>query len=157
AALAWAPGALADDWLPHPKEATWTYQWSDSAYNPVPTKEKVSVDKKSNDATFTLDWTTEGVENPDGAPTSTGYVSFQETNSGLNPTDWSSNAPPASFPVLCASQNQCGNSLASTYFNVIWGSLRSPVLAEPLLRNTAWTSAGGTQNDVSSSSQYLGV
>jgi hypothetical protein len=156
-ALATAPGALADDWLPHPSDATWTYQWTDSAYNTTPTKEKVTVDKKSNDATFTLDWTTDGLENPDGAPTSTGNVSFQETNSGLNPTDWSSNAPPASFPVLCATQSQCGNSLASTYFNVIWGSLRSPVLAEPLLRGTTWASAGGTQNDVSSSSQYLGV
>src|SRR5207247_10501353 len=129
----------------------WTYEWSDSAYNPTPTKEKVTVDKKSNDTTFVLDWTTDGLDNPAAAPSSAGNVSFQETNSGLQPTDWQSNAPPASFPILCAQQSQCGNSLASTYFNVIWRSLRSPVLAEPLLRATTWTSAGGQQDEVASS------
>src|SRR5262249_22000600 len=107
-AFAWAPAALADGWLPHPSDATWTYEWSDSAYNPTPTKEKVTVDKKSNDTTVVLDWTTDGLDNPAAAPSSAGNVSFQETNSGLEPTDWQSNAPPASFPILCAQQSQCG-------------------------------------------------
>jgi hypothetical protein len=57
-----APAAFADDWLPHPDDATWTYEWSDTAYNPVPTREKVTVDKKKpNGSTFTLDWTTDGL------------------------------------------------------------------------------------------------
>src|SRR5438093_7070928 len=89
-AVAFAPAALADGWLPHPSDATWTYEWSDSAYNPTPTKEKVTVDKKSNDTTFVLDWTTDGLDNPAAAPSSAGNVSFQETNSGLQPTDWQS-------------------------------------------------------------------
>jgi hypothetical protein len=70
-------------------------------------------------------------------------------------TDWSSNAPPASFPVLCANASQCGNSLASTYYNVIWGG-RLPVLEEPLLKGLSWTSTGGSANDVTSSSRYVG-
>jgi hypothetical protein len=156
ATLILVPGAVADDWLPHPADATWTYQWSDTAYNPTPTKEKVTVGS-SVAAGFTLDWTTDGLDNADSAPTSTGTVSFRETNSGLEPTSWSSSPPPASFPVLCASQNPCSNSLASTYLNAIWGALRSRMLEEPLLQGSRWTSSGGTQNDVSSSSQYLGV
>ena len=60
-------------------------------------------------------------------PQSTGSVSFQETNFGLVNTDWTSTPPPTNFPVLCASLGSCGNSLASTYYNVIWGA-RAPVL-----------------------------
>ena len=40
-------------------------------------------------------------------------MSFQETNSGLANTDWTSTPPPTSFPILCPSLVQCGNSLAS--------------------------------------------
>ena len=49
----------------------------------------------------------------------------------------------------------CGNSLASVYYNLIWGT-RRPTLAEPLLRGTSWSTTGGSQNDVASSSSYLG-
>ena len=86
-----------------------------------------------------LAWTTEGQDNPTDAPDSAGTVSFQETTAGLLNTDWSSNAPPQNFPILCASPTRCGNSLASIYYNVIWGS-RVPVLAEPLLKDTTWSS-----------------
>ena len=75
----------------------------------------------------------EGLDNPADAPDSIGTVSFQETNAGLLNTDWSSNAPPQAFPILCATLARCGNSLASTYYNVIWGG-RVPVLAAPLLK-----------------------
>ena len=51
---------------------------------------------------------------------------------------------------------RCGNSLASVYYNVIWGG-RVPVLAEPLLRGVTWTSSGGAGNDVASTSRYLGT
>ena len=30
ATLVFAPAAMADDWLPHEKDATWTYEWTDS-------------------------------------------------------------------------------------------------------------------------------
>ena len=155
AALSCAPSALADDWLPHSKDATWTYEWTESVYNTTPTKEKVTV-KESTGTAFTLAWTTVDQGNAAAAPASVGDVEFQETNGGLQNTNWTSNAPPPSFPILCPTGNQCGNSLASTYYNVIWGS-RAPVLAAPLLRGTNWTSTGGANGDVASGSDYLGV
>lgn len=152
-----APGATnaVGSWLPHPADATWTYQWTDSVYNPTPTKEKVTV-KSQTGSSFVLAWTTDGAGNPDGAPASTGTASFQETTVGLVSTDWSSNPPPPSFPILCPSAASCGNSLASTLYNLIWGG-RTPVLAEPLLKGLSWSATGGAQNDVASTSDYLGT
>lgn len=155
AALVGAPAGLADDWLPHGADATWTYEWTNSVYNPVPTKEKVTV-KEQKGATFNLQWTTEEQGNPDGAPTSVGTIAFQETTSGLVNTDWSSNAPPASFPILCAAASGCNNSVASTYYSLIWGS-RAPVVAAPLLTGSKWSSRGGAQGDVTSVSDYVGT
>lgn len=150
------PGvARADGWLPHPAEATWTYQWSDSVYATTPTKEKVTV-KEVKGTAFTLAWTTEGLENPPDAIDSAGTVTFQETNAGLVNTDWSSNPPPPSFPVLCGQAAGCPNALSSFYYNVIWGS-RAPVLAGPIVKGLAWTSTGGAQGDVSSSAEYVGT
>lgn len=144
ASLSLAAPALADGWLPHAKGAIWVYQWKDSVYNTTPTKEKVTV-KTAKGSAFTLAWTTVGESNPAAAPTSTGTVSFLETPAGLENLNWTSNAPPTGFPILCASTSQCGNSFASTYYNVIWGS-RAPLIEEPLLHGLAWTSTGGTQN-----------
>jgi hypothetical protein len=152
--LVGAGPAWADSWLPHTPDATWSYQWVDSAYNPAQTNEKVTVKSTKGD-TFTLAWTTDGQGNAADAPSSAGTVSFQDTDSGLVNTDWSSNPPPANFPILCAAVAQCGNSLASTYYNVIWGS-RVPLLVEPLLQGASWASTGGTQNDVASANRYLG-
>src|SRR5262245_27214955 len=82
------PGvASANTWLPHGMHATWTYEWRDSVYAPTPTKEKVTV-KEVKGASFTLAWTTEGLENAPDAIDSAGTVSFQETNAGLVNTDW---------------------------------------------------------------------
>jgi len=131
-ALAFVPAALADDWLPHPADATWSYEWTDSAYNPTPTTEKVTV-REQKGASFVLSWTTLEQGNPPEAPSSIGVMAFQETSAGLVNTDWSSSFPPANFPILCATPTQCNNSLAGTLYNVIWGT-RAPVLAAPLLR-----------------------
>ena len=49
--------ARADDWWPHPADATWTYEWTDSVYNPIPTKEKVTV-KEQQGTSWVLSWTT---------------------------------------------------------------------------------------------------
>ena len=155
AALLVVTSASADDWLPHASDATWTYSWTDSVYNTTPTKEAVTV-KSTKGSSFTLAWTTDGQHNPADAPTSIGTVSFQDTSSGLINTDWSSTAPPDAFPILCAAVDQCGNSLASTFYNVIWGG-RFPVLQEPLLRGASWTSVGGAAKDVASTSRYLGT
>lgn len=155
AALTFAPAAAADEWLPHPKDATWTYEWTDSVYATTPTKEKVTV-KDVNGPAFTLQWTTLEQGNPSNAVTSVGTVAFQETTAGLLNTDWSSTPPPTQFPVLCAVVSGCNNSLSSTYYNIIWGT-RGPVLAAPLLKGTSWSSTGGAQGDVTSSSDYLGV
>jgi hypothetical protein len=154
AVLAFAAPASASGWLPHPADATWTYQWSDSAYNAAPTNEIVTV-KSTAGNSFTLSWTTKDAGTPD-APQSTGTVSFQDTNFGLVNTDWQSTPPPSAFPILCSSLAQCGNSLASAYYNVIWGA-RAPVLAEPLLGGTSWSATGGAQNDVTSVNDYLGM
>jgi hypothetical protein len=154
AALSLASPALAGSWLPHAKGSSWVYSWNDSKYNPVATREKVTV-KSASGPSFVLAWTTDGQNNPTAAPSSTGTVSFQEGATGLQNTDWTSNAPPAGFPSLCPTTTQCGNSLASAYYNVIWGG-RSPVLEEPLVQGLAWSSTGGTQNDVQSSSMYVG-
>jgi hypothetical protein len=154
AALSLASNAFADDWLPHPAGATWTYRWTDSVYAPTATTEKVTV-KKQSGIDFTLGWTTSGLNNPTAAISSTGTVSFQDSDEGIVNTNWNSGPAPSNFPVLCAQVQNCGNSLASTYYQLIWGT-RNPVLAEPLLQGIAWAATGGAQNDVSSTSTYLG-
>ena len=155
ACLVFAAPASADSWLPHPADATWTYQWTDSVYNTSPTKEKVTV-KEQSGRSFVLGWTTLEQGNAPEAPVSVGTVAFQETTAGLLNTDWSSTPPPPAFPILCSAVTQCNNSLASTYYAIIWGT-RGPVLAEPLLSGTSWSSTGGAQGDVTSTSDYVGV
>jgi hypothetical protein len=158
AVLLFAPSALADDdWLPHPAGATWTYQWSDTAYSPAPTTENVSVDSQSG-TNFKLAWRVDGEESTcdSNDATITGTVSFNDADNGIVPTDWCSNAPPPAIPILCAQATSCGNSIASTYYTVIWGALNTPVLAEPLEQGLTWDSSGGTAGDVTAVSTYLG-
>ncbi|HEV8460187.1 MAG TPA: hypothetical protein VGQ38_05710 [Gaiellaceae bacterium] len=148
--------AAADNWLPHPDDATWTWSWSDAVYATTPTAEKITVQNpKGGGSSFALAWTTADLSNPDGAVSSAGTVSFQETNAGLVNTDWSSTPPPPQFPVLCAQASSCGNALSSVLYNLIWGS-RQPLLAEPLVKGASWASTGGAANDVSSISTYRG-
>ena len=153
--LVGAQGASAAGWLPHPADATWTYEWSDPTYAKAPAKEKVTV-KEQSGRSFVLAWTTADQGNAAEAPSSIGTVSFQETTAGLINTDWSSNPPPAEFPILCPHIGGCNNSLASTFYLVIWGS-RGPVLAEPLIRDTSWSGTGGGSNDVTSANAYAGT
>lgn len=149
------PGtARADSWLPHPADATWTYEWSDTDYNPVNTKEKLTV-KDQKAKTFTLNWTTLDLGNPDDAAQSVGLMAFQETTAGLINTDWQSSPPPPAFPVLCSEIAKCGNSVASVLYQLIWGS-RAPVLIDPLIKGETWTSKGGANGDVTSISEYEG-
>jgi hypothetical protein len=155
ATAAWlAAPAYASGWLPHPSDATWTYQWTDSVYSAAPTNENVTV-KDTSGKSFTLAWDTSDAGTPNGLQSS-GSVSFQDTSSGILNTDWTSTPPPPSFPILCASQAQCANSLASALYNVIWGS-RTPLLFEPVLHGTSWDATGGAQNDVTSSNDYVGA
>jgi hypothetical protein len=154
AALFFAAPSFASGWLPHPADATWTYQWTDSVYNAAPTNEKVTV-KSQSGSSFTLAWTTKDAGTPD-APQSEGSVAFQDTNFGIVNTDWTSTPPPSAFPILCASLASCGNSLASAYYNLIWGA-RAPVLFEPVLQGTSWNATGAAQNDVTSANDYVGT
>jgi hypothetical protein len=153
-ALTLVGGAQADDWWPHPSDANWVYQWTDTVYNQSSTKEKITV-KDQSGKDFTLSWTTKDAGNPDGSLLSLGDMAFQETTAGLVNTDWTSNPPPPDFPILCPQIGGCNNSLSSTMYYFIWGS-RSPVLAQPLLKGTTWQGTGGAQNDVSSTSTYEG-
>jgi hypothetical protein len=149
-----AANASADSWYPHAADATWTYQWADTEYNPAATNEKITV-KEQKGKTFTLNWTTQDLGNSEDSPQSIGLMAFQETTAGLVNTDWQSSPPPSAFPILCAQIAQCGNSVASVLYQLIWGS-RAPVLIDPLLKGESWTSKGGANGDVTSSSQYLG-
>ena len=152
-ALAGARVARANDWLPHPADATWTYSWSDTQYVKSAVKEKTTVGEQKG-SSFTLHWTTDGLDNPSDAISSTGDVQFQDTPAGVINTNWSSTPPPPDFPVLCPSL-ACNNSLSSTWYFLIWGG-RSPVLPEPLLAGSEWSGAGGAQGDVSSANRYAG-
>ena len=150
-----APTAVAaDSWLPHASDAEWTYEWSDSAYSAAPAKEKVTV-KSQAGRTFTLAWSTLDLGNPPEAPAGLGNIVFQETTSGLLNVDWSSTLPPPEFPILCPQFSGCNNSLASTWYLLVWGN-RAPMLAAPLLKGVTWSSTGGADGDVQSFSQYLG-
>ena len=149
-----ASPAAAGGWLPHAADATWTYQWTDTVYNATPTNEIVTVKSQAGNS-FVLAWTTKDAGTPD-APQSDGTVSFQDANFGIMNTDWTSTPPPSSFPILCSTLQSCGNSLASTYYNVIWGA-RAPVLFEPVLAGTSWNATGAAANDVTSSNDYVGT
>jgi hypothetical protein len=161
--LALASPALADDWFPHPANATWQYKWSDTVYNPSGTVENVVVQQQVGKS-FTLAWADSSNQPPPAGTTSIncplfadiGTMAFQDTNSGLINTDWNSCPPPPQMPILCATTTNCANSLASTLYLLIWGN-RVPVLSEPLLQGVTWDTTGGAQNDVSSSSRYLGL
>ena len=78
--------ARADDWWPHPSDATWTYGWTDSLYNPALTKEKVTVKDQKGKA-FTLTWTTKDQGNSGDSLLSFGDMAFQETTAGLVNTE----------------------------------------------------------------------
>ncbi len=140
-------------WLPDPAGAQWQYDWSDTFYNPAPgTVENVTVQSASG-SSFVLAW--QNVPPAGGQVTDAGTVSFQDTDLGIVNTNWASTPPLAGEPILCATTSQCANSLASAYYNVIWGA-RDPVLPEPLLQGTSWSATGGAQNDVASVNTYLG-
>ncbi|MEA2273145.1 MAG: hypothetical protein QOI98_1853 [Solirubrobacteraceae bacterium] len=155
------PGTAAADltdplaqWLPSPDDASWTYDWTDSAYTSENTREQYTVAAHEGTA-FRLFWTSDGQGNGEGAVSTQGLVDYNRTTAGLANLNWQSVAPPPQFPVLCASTSGCGNSVASTHFMLIWGT-RSPVLAEPLLKQTRWSATGGVNNDVASDNRYLG-
>ena len=78
--------ARADDWWPHPSDATWTYGWTDSLYNPALTKEKVTVKDQKGKAS-TLTWTTKDQGNSGDSLLSFGDMAFQETTAGLVNTE----------------------------------------------------------------------
>lgn len=161
AALALPGGAFAgalDDplnqWLPAPDDASWTYDWTDSAYAPENTREQYTFAGRDGTA-FRLFWSSDGQGNGPGAVSTQGLVDYNRTQAGLANLNWQSVAPPPQFPVLCASVSNCGNSLAAAHFMLIWGS-RSPVLAEPVLQGMRWSSTGGVNSDVASENRYMG-
>jgi hypothetical protein len=143
-----------NQFLPSATHAVWTYSWADANYSPTPTLEKVTVASNTGPA-FQLAWTTAGLGNPASTASAAGQMDFSRTDGGLVNQNWASTPPPPQFPILCAQASGCPNSLSSTLFMLIWGS-RAPVLVEPLLSSTEWSSLGGAQSDVSSDNRYLG-
>ena len=159
-----APAAAADEWWPHTAGAQWQYSWTDSVYSPHPTTENVSVAQQAGNS-FTLQWAANGVQPPPavytlecaGGPPDVGVMSFQDQTFGITNTNWEACPPPAAMPILCAVPVNCSNSVASTLFDVIWGS-RTPLLSEPVLQGTTWPSTGGAASpQPTSSSTYIGV
>jgi hypothetical protein len=158
-----ATAASADTWFPHPSNATWTYNWSDTEYNPSGTTESATV-ASENDASgcgWNLAWsgTTEvplAGSNTDISQADTGTICFRDQSYGLENTDWSASAPPINEPSLCATASDCSDSLGSFLFDVIWGS-RNPLISEPLLQGTSWTATGGGNGNVTSTNQYVGL
>ncbi len=160
--------ALADDWLPHPGGAKWTYFWTDNTYNPNGTVETVTVDPKAQSCGWQLDWTGtinvplgssggSGGTQPTISQPDNGTMCFFDQTYGLVNTNWAGSSPPINEPPLCASSaSGCPNSLASTLYDVIWGN-RGPVISEPLLQGTSWTATGGGSGEVTSFNQYLGM
>ena len=163
AILAVVPAA-ADEWFPHPANATWTYNWSDTEYNPTGTTESVAVASQnaSSGCGWNLAWTgtTQVPLSSSGGPEisqpDTGTMCFRDQTYGLENTDWSASSPPINEPSLCASASSCSDSLGSTLFDVIWGS-RNPVISEPLLQGTTWNATGGGSGNVTTANQYLGL
>ena len=153
AAAAAGVDSPTDQWLPRSDGAEWTYQWSNSDYAPTPHKERFRVVSRSG-TSFRLRW--EEIETGPYETPSQGTMDFRHDNSGLVNLNYQSTQPPPQFPVLCASAAECGNSVASPLYMVIWGT-RSPTLAEPLVRGTRWNSVGGANNDVASANRYLGT
>lgn len=148
--------ANADNWYPHPASAQWQYEWTDTTYNPSGTVENVTVADETDPSGcgWSLQWSAPSASLT-GQPDN-GTACFADQDFGVVNTNWSSTPPPADMPILCASVSNCPNSLASALYNVIWGS-RSPVLSEPVLQGTTWTSTGGASNEATSNSRYLGL
>ena len=161
ALLIGAPGAAlaagdlddtANQWLPRADGAEWVYAWSNTDFSPTPRLEQVRVQARAG-TSFRLRWDEIGT-GPYDTPAS-GTIDFKHTDAGLVNLNYQSTQPPPQFPILCASATDCGNSLAGTFYLLIWGT-RSPTLAEPLVKGTRWSSLGGAGNDVGSSNRYLG-
>lgn len=160
-----AGSAAADTWFPHPDNATWTYTWSDTEYNPSGTAENVTVASQNaaNACGWNLQWTgttqvplSGGGSGPTVSQPDNGTMCFRDQDFGLQNTDWSASAPPINEPSLCANPSSCADSLGSTLFDVIWGT-RSPTVSEPLLQGTTWNATGGGSGNVTSTNQYLGL
>jgi hypothetical protein len=141
----------AAQWLPRTDGAAWVYQWSNSAFSPA-RMERYTMSARSGTG-FRVSWEEFGLR-PDESP-ATGFADFRHTDAGLVNINYQTTPVPPQFPVLCASPTRCGNSLAGSFFLTLWGS-RSPVLAEPLVKDATWNSIGGTNNDVTSGNRYLG-
>ena len=76
-----------DQWLPSVETASWTYQWSNSGYSPVPTIERYTVKQREQTA-FRLAWTTEGLGNAAGAARTQGEIDYRRTDAGLVNLNW---------------------------------------------------------------------
>ena len=162
--LVLAATAQADGWMPHPANAQWQYQWSDTTYNPGGTVENVDVQQQQG-VGYTLAWAQAGYQPPASgsalicpSDVDLGTMSFQDTASGPVNTTWNSCPPPSSYPSgqLCpAGASSCPDSLSGYLYNIIWG-LRDPIVAEPLLKGLVWSGTGGASGDVAGSSTYVG-
>jgi hypothetical protein len=142
----------AAQWLPRTDGAAWTYSWSDTAYAPVARTERYALTQR-DDRDFRLAWNEVGV--PADQEPIAGWMDFRATDSGLLNINYQSTPAPRRFPLLCPTVVLCGNSVSGSLFLTIWGA-RSPVIIEPLVRDSTWNSFGGAGNDVLAANTYVG-
>ena len=120
---------------------------------PRPTNEKVTVKEQKGGLLARLD--DEGSRNPDDASQSLGTWRSRRRPPALINTDWQSHAAADRVPDPVRATANCGNSVASVLYQLIWGT-RAPVLSSRSLKGSSWSSTGGANSDVTSSSTYVG-
>ena len=159
AALVVAPGALAaDGWLPHPADATWTYQWTDSVYTHDADDREGHRQGRPRARRSRSPGRRDGLDNPAEAPSSTtGRSSSRTRTPGLVNTDWSSNAPPPSFPVLCAHAGELRQLPREHATTTSSGARARPCSPSRCSRGRRGRARAARSNDVSSTSTYLGT
>ena len=143
----------AEQWLPRSDGAEWVYEWSNSAYSPAPRREHYGIQGRARHA-FRLRWQELG--SADGQTPSAGADGLPAHRRRLGEPQLPEHPAAARSSRSCARRaGQCGNSVAGALYMLIWGT-RSPVLTEPLLTGTRWSSLGGAGNDVASDNRYAG-
>ncbi len=112
-----------------PENAKWNYTWADSSNNPGGTAEAVTVssERGPQGCGWNLAWEATGTPTGSGSGDS-GTICFEDQTAGIINTTLTASPPPSNMPILCpwsvdpANGDPCGNSLASSLLNVIWGS-----------------------------------
>ena len=157
AALVGAPAALADDWLPHPRRRDVDLRVDGQRLQPDAHEGEGHRQGAEGRDVHARNGRPRSRGTPQRRRRALARSRSRRRPSGLVNTDWSSNAPPAAFPILCAAAGGCNNSIASTYYALIWGTSRAGPRRAAARREQVDDARGGAQGDVTSVSDYVGT